>query len=155
MSTNLEYRARESRPQASEAQWQKGRQRSRARFLKKIKKTFLFFPGRTTWTFCSSDDKMRNASGHQCKVKMSGSEKKVNENTYISSIKRVTKTFLEVSHCRRAKQQQRKVQKWVVHVQSCFFLLIRPINLVDFIARRYTILYFVWTNCKYYRELRF
>ena len=35
---------------------------------------------------------MRNASGNQCKVKMSGSEKKVNENTYdISSIKRVTK----------------------------------------------------------------
>ena len=25
---------------------------------------------------------MRNASGHQCKVKMSGSEKKVNENSY-------------------------------------------------------------------------
>ena len=35
---------------------------------------------------------MRNASRHQCKVKMSGREKKVNENTYdISSIKRVTK----------------------------------------------------------------
>ena len=35
---------------------------------------------------------MGNASGHQCKVKMSGSEKKVNENTYdISSIKSVTK----------------------------------------------------------------
>ena len=34
---------------------------------------------------------MRNASGHQCKVKMSGSEKKVNENRYdISSVKRVT-----------------------------------------------------------------
>ena len=34
---------------------------------------------------------MGNASGHQWKVKMSGSEKKVNENTYdISSIKRVT-----------------------------------------------------------------
>ena len=45
---------------------------------------------------------MRNASGHQCKVKMSGSEKKVNENTYdISSIKRVTKKFLEVSRCIR------------------------------------------------------
>ena len=30
---------------------------------------------------------MRNASGHQCKVKMSGSEKKVNGNTYdISSL---------------------------------------------------------------------
>ena len=70
---------------------------------------------------------MRNASGHQCKVKMSGSEKKVNENTYdISSIKRVTKKFLEVSRCSRAKQRQRNVQKIVLHVQSCF-LLIRPI----------------------------
>ena len=65
---------------------------------------------------------MRNASGHQCKVKMSGSEKKVNENTYdISSIKRVTKKFLEVSRCSRAKQRQRNVQKSVLHVQSCFF----------------------------------
>ena len=39
---------------------------------------------------------MRNASDHQCKVKMSGSEKNENTND-ISSIKRVTKTFLEVS----------------------------------------------------------
>ena len=73
---------------------------------------------------------MRNASGHQCKVKMSGSEKKVNENTYdISSIKRVTKKFLEVSRCSRAKQRQRNVQKSVLHVQLVvvFFLLIRPI----------------------------
>ena len=56
---------------------------------------------------------MRNASGHQCKVKMSGSEKKVNENTYdISSTQRVTsKKFLEVSRCGRAKQRQRNVQK--------------------------------------------
>ena len=56
---------------------------------------------------------MRNASGHQCKEKMSGSEKKkMNENTYdISSIKRVTKKFLEVSRCSRAKQRQRNVQK--------------------------------------------
>ena len=52
------------------------------------------------------------ASGHQCKVKMSGSEKKVNENTYeSSSIKRVTKKFLEVSRCGRVKQRQRNVQK--------------------------------------------
>ena len=67
---------------------------------------------------------MRNASGHQCKVKMSGGdhEKKVNENTYnISSKKRVTKMFLEVSRCSRAKQLQRIVQKSVLHVQSCFF----------------------------------
>ena len=55
---------------------------------------------------------MGNVSGHQCKVKISGSEKKVNENTYdISSIKRVTKKFLEVSRCSRAKQRQRNVQE--------------------------------------------
>ena len=66
---------------------------------------------------------MRNASGHQCKVKMSGSDKKVNENTYdISSKQRVTsKKFLEVSRCSRAKQRQRNVPKKCVHVQSCFF----------------------------------
>ena len=55
---------------------------------------------------------MRNASGHQFKVKMSGSGKKVNENKYdISSkiSKRVTKTFLEFSRCSRAEQRQRNV----------------------------------------------
>ena len=71
---------------------------------------------------------MRNASGHQCKEKMSGSEKKVNENTYdISSIKRVTKKFLEVSRCSRAKQRQRNVQKKCAARAKLFFLLIRPI----------------------------
>ena len=70
---------------------------------------------------------MRNASGHQCKVKMSGSEKKVNENTYdISSIKRVTKKFLEVSRCSRTKQRQRNVQKKSV-ARAKLLLLIRPI----------------------------
>ena len=69
----------------------------------------------------SGGDKMKNASGHQFKVKMSGGEK-VNENTYdISSIKRVTKKFLEVSRCSRSKQRQRNVQISVLHVQSCFF----------------------------------
>ena len=43
---------------------------------------------------------------------MSGSEKKVNENTYdITSIKHVTKKFLEVSDCSRAKRRQSNVQK--------------------------------------------
>ena len=38
--------------------------------------------------------------------------KAVNENTYdISSIKSLTKKFLEVSRCSRAKQRQRNVQK--------------------------------------------
>ena len=51
---------------------------------------------------------MRNASGHQWKEKMRGSEKKVNESNYdISSIKK----FLEVWSCGRAKQRQRNVQK--------------------------------------------
>ena len=55
---------------------------------------------------------MRNTSRHQCTVKMSGSEKKVNKKTYdISSIKRLTKKFLEVSRCSRAEQRQRNVQK--------------------------------------------
>ena len=61
---------------------------------------------------------------------MSGSEKKVNENTYdmyISSIKRVTKKFLEVSRCSRARQRQRNVQKTVCCSCKVAFLLIRLI----------------------------
>ena len=54
---------------------------------------------------CSGGDKMRNVSGHK---RMQGEKerqwKKVNDNTYdISSITRVTKKFLEVSRCSRAK----------------------------------------------------
>ena len=54
-----------------------------------------------------------NASGHQCKVIMSGSEKKVIENTY--------------SRCSRAKQRQRNVQKKVCCTSKVAFLLIIPI----------------------------
>ena len=92
---------------------------------------------------------MRNASGHQCKVKMSGSEKKVNENTYdISSIKRATKRFLEVSRCSRAKQRQRNVLKKCA-ARAKLLLLIRPFLVfstfsgVAFAAFHHTILYFV------------
>ena len=71
---------------------------------------------------------MRNASGHQCKVKMRGSEKKVNENTYdISSKKSVTKKSLEVSRCIRAKQRPRNVQEKCAARAKVAFLLIRPI----------------------------
>ena len=64
---------------------------------------------------------MRNASDHQRKVQMSGSEKKVNKKTcHISSIKRVTRKFLEVSRCSRAKQRQRMYEKSLLLVQSCF-----------------------------------
>ena len=44
---------------------------------------------------------MRNASGHQCKVKMSSSEKSEREHV----------RHLEVSRCSCAKQRQRNVQK--------------------------------------------
>ena len=80
MSTNLEYRARkrqrkgESRRGVSEAQREKEPQRSRARDKKQRRH---FFVRRTTWKFCRGGDKMRNASGQQCKVKMSNSEKKI------------------------------------------------------------------------------
>ena len=39
----------------------------------------IFFVARTTGKFCSGGDKMRNASGHQCKVKMSDSVKSERE----------------------------------------------------------------------------
>ena len=56
------------------------------------------------------------------RVKMSDSEKKVNKNTYdVSSIKRVTRKFLEVSRCSRAKQQQRNVQKKCAARAKLFF----------------------------------
>ena len=75
MSRNLEYRTRgrqrkrESRPQESEAQREKGRE-----IKKKTKETF--FCWKINLKLCSGGDKTRNASGDQCKVKMSGREKK-------------------------------------------------------------------------------
>ena len=62
---------------------------------------------------------------------MGGSEKKkkVNENTYdISSIKRVTKKFLEVSRCSRAKKTTKKCTNKVGCMCKVAFLLIRPIS---------------------------
>ena len=52
----------------------------------------------------------------------------MNANTYdISSIKSVTRKFLEVSRCSRAKQRQRNVQKKCAARAKLFFFLIRPI----------------------------
>ena len=44
-------------------------------------------------------------------AKMSDTGKKMDKNTYISSIKRVARKFLEISRYSRAKQRQRNVQK--------------------------------------------
>ena len=53
---------------------------------------------------------MRKASG--LRGKNERQRKKVIRTTYnTSSIKRVTRKFLEVSRCRRAKQRQKKEQK--------------------------------------------
>ena len=99
MSTNLEYRARERQTKKKlGGRPAKLKEKRGDRDLEREIK--------------NKGDKVRNASGHQCKVKMSGSEKKVNKKTYdISFIRRVTKKFLEVSRCSRAKQPQRNVQQ--------------------------------------------
>ena len=60
------------------------------------------------------------------KVKMSGRKKSEQEliNRYdISSVKRVTRKFLEVSRCSRVKQLQRNVQKKVCCTWKAVFLL--------------------------------
>ena len=139
----------EKKRQASETQREKGRQRSRARDKKQRRH---FFVGRT-WKFCSGGDKMRNASVHQCKEKMSGSERE-----YVRYFlhKKVSGSF----RCSRAKQRQRKVQKKCAP-RAKLLLLIRPFLVfstfsgVAFAAFHHTILYFVWANYKYYRELPF
>ena len=62
---------------------------------------------------------MRNASGHQCKVKMSGSEKKVNGNTYdISSIK--LRSFWKFHVVVVQNNGKEMYKKSVLHVKSCF-----------------------------------
>ena len=69
----------------------------------------------------------------EVKIVINGSEKKKgNRNTYdICSIKRVTRKFLEVSRCSRAKQRQRNVQK-----KNCaapgkvVFSLIKPTDFI-------------------------
>ena len=64
---------------------------------REIKKGDIFLLEEQHENFVAAVGKMKNDSGHECKVKMSGSEKKVNENKYdIFSQKPVTKTFLEV-----------------------------------------------------------
>ena len=77
-----------------------------------------------TFLICSCDEKIRNANGHQCKVKLNGSETDMYD---FSSIKSVTKKFVEVSRCSRAKQRQKKSTKKVCCTCKVAFLLIRPI----------------------------
>ena len=95
MSTNLKYRERErwrkreSRRQASEAQQTKGRERCRARDKKQTNKGDIFWLEEKHENFVAVVTKGGKVAATN--VKMSGSEKEVNENMYdISSEKRVT-----------------------------------------------------------------
>ena len=145
MFTILEYRARESGRQASEAQREKGWEGFRARD-KKPKETFFLleeqrenFVAVTKWEMLAATIAMWKWAA----------VKKENGKTYdISSIKRVTKKFLEVSRCSRAKQQQRNVQKQCA-ARAKLLLLIRPIV----VFHRFPALYAL--GYKYYQELRF
>ena len=74
--------------------------------------------------FCSGGEKMRNASGHQCKMKMSGSEKKSErEHVRHSFIKCVTKirSFWKIHVVVVQNNGKEMYKKSVLHVQSCFF----------------------------------
>ena len=67
---------------------------------------------------------MGNPSGHQCKVKKTGSEKTVNENTYdIPDIKRVTikRSFWKFHDEVVQNNGKEMYKKSVLHVQNCFF----------------------------------
>ena len=56
------------------------------------------------------------------KVPYAAAKKKMNKDTYdISSIKRVTRRFLEISRCSRAKQGQRNVQNKCAASAKLFF----------------------------------
>ena len=119
MSTNWEIgeekdREKEKvRRQASEAQREKELERDR-------KNKGGIFCWRNSMKFCSGGEKMRNASGHLGENERQ--RKKVNKNTYdISSIKRVTRKLLDVSHCSRTKQQQRNVQSVLLVHFKCPF----------------------------------
>ena len=76
---------------------------------KKLRRHFLLEEKHEN--FVAAVIKMRNACGNEGENERAVIKKK-NKNKYdISSKKRVTKKFLEVSCCSRAKQRQRNVQK--------------------------------------------
>ena len=122
MSTNLKFRAgerqrkRESSRQASEVQREiKGRQRSRARY-KKQRRHFLLEEQHEN--FVAAVIKWEMLAATNARWKWAAVKKSEQEHVYeISPIKLVTKKFLEVSRCSRAKQRQRNVQNSVLHVQ--------------------------------------
>ena len=93
---------------------------------REIKNKGDIFCWKNNMKFCNGGDKMRNASGHQCKVKMSGEKKSERQNLRHSLyIKRVTKMFLPSFwkfHVVVVQNNGKEMyKKSVLHVQSCFF----------------------------------
>ena len=127
MSISLEYRARErqrkreSTRQACEAQWEKGRQRSRPRDKKQKQRRSFFVVGKTTWKFAAEVTKWEMLAATNTRWKWAAVRKK-SEREHVTRFppkkKRVTKKFLEVSRCSRAKQRQQNVPKSLLHVQN-------------------------------------
>ena len=151
MSRNLECRARERqgksecRRQASEAQREKERQSSKGRVV-----------GRTTWNFGNGGEETRNASSHQCKVKMSGIEK--SEREHVRHFLHKTCNYIVGSFWKfhlvvfKNNRKEMSVQKkCAAHAKLLFFhgspRCLRRLALYDFI--------FCWMNYKYYRGLLF
>ena len=132
MPTNLEYRARERQRSENERVGdrpaklnEKKSDRDLERKIKKQRRHFLLEEQQKH--FVAAVRKLQMLAA--IKVKMSNSEKKWTRiHTYgISSIKRVTRKFPELSRCSRAKQRQRNVFKKVCCTLKVRFLLPRPI----------------------------
>ena len=94
--------------------------REQEREIKKQRRHFLLEEQRENFVAVVRKREMLAAT----KVKMSGNEK-ISEQEHVRQFlhKRVTRKFLEVSLCSRAKQRQCKEmnKKSVLHVQTCFF----------------------------------
>ena len=120
MSTNLEYRERErqrKRENSGTGQRRSTRKGASVRAREREKKLGDTFCWGNNMKFCSD--------GMLAATRVTENErqwkKKANKNTSdISSIKRVTRKFLEVSRCSRAKERQRIYKKSLLLVQSCF-----------------------------------
>ena len=125
MSTNLEYRERNREKEKVGYRSGKLNEKTSDREPEQeIKTKESNFVEKTTWKFCSGCGKMRNARGHnKKKMKMSGSEKKVNKKRYdISSKERVTSRVSGSFTLKSCKTTAKKCKKNVLHVQSCSFL---------------------------------
>ena len=110
MSTNFVYWERErqrKRENMATGQQSSTGKRGWAREEKQMRHFFW----RDNTKFCSGGEKMRNARGHKGENKRQWKRERVNNDTYdISSVKRVTRKFLEVSRRSRAKQRQRNAR---------------------------------------------